>query len=63
MVGSPSRIEFRPLPQDDPKQRRPDIDLAREQLGWQPRVPLESGLGNTIAYFRELLGQATPRRS
>ena len=56
MVGSPSRIEFRPLPQDDPKQRRPDIGLAREKLGWQPRVPLESGLSNTIAYFRELLG-------
>ena len=56
MVGSPSRIEYRPLPQDDPKQRRPDIGLAREQLGWQPRVPLESGLSNTIAYFRELLG-------
>jgi len=56
MVGSPSRIEFRSLPQDDPKQRRPDIGLAREQLGWQPRVPLESGLSNTIAYFRELLG-------
>jgi UDP-glucuronate decarboxylase len=63
MVGSPSRIEYRPLPQDDPKQRRPAIGLAREQLGWQPRVPLESGLENTIAYFRELLGQAAPRRS
>src|SRR5262249_53464992 len=63
MVGSPSRIEYRPLPQDDPKQRRPAIGLAREQLGWQPRVPLESGLENTIAYFRELLGRAVPRRS
>ena len=63
MVGSPSSIEYRPLPQDDPKQRRPAIDLAREQLGWQPRVPLESGLRNTIAYFRELLGQAVARRS
>jgi UDP-glucuronate decarboxylase len=63
MVGSSSKIEFRPLPQDDPKQRRPDIGLAREQLGWQPCVPLGSGLSNTIAYFRELLGQATPPRS
>jgi UDP-glucuronate decarboxylase len=62
MVGSPSRIEYRPLPQDDPKQRRPAIGLAREQLGWQPRVPLESGLEDTIAYFRALLGQAVPRR-
>jgi UDP-glucuronate decarboxylase len=55
MVGSRSRIEFRPLPQDDPKQRRPDIALARRELAWEPRVPMEVGLRSTIAYFEELL--------
>ncbi len=55
MVGSTSRIEFRPLPQDDPKQRRPDIKLARRELAWEPRVPLEKGLRSTIAYFERLL--------
>jgi UDP-glucuronate decarboxylase len=47
----------RPLPQDDPLQRQPVIDLARQELGWQPTVPLEQGLDSTIAYFRERLGQ------
>ena len=55
-TGSCSRIEFRKLPQDDPRQRQPDITLAREKLGWQPRVPLEEGLERTIAYFRQLTG-------
>ena len=49
MTGSPSRIVHRPLPQDDPVQRRPDIALAREKLGWEPRVPLVEGLEKTIA--------------
>jgi UDP-glucuronate decarboxylase len=44
-----------PLPQDDPLQRQPVIDLARAELGWEPTVPLEQGLEPTIAYFRELL--------
>jgi UDP-glucuronate decarboxylase len=44
-----------PLPQDDPKQRRPDITLAREKLGWEPRVQLREGLQETIAYFDQLL--------
>ncbi len=57
LTGSPSRIVFRPLPQDDPLQRRPDITRARELLGWQPRVPLEEGLARTIAYFDALLSQ------
>ncbi len=57
MTQSSSRFESRPLPGDDPKQRRPDITLAREALQWQPTVPLEQGLGPTVAYFRELLGQ------
>ncbi|HET9333259.1 MAG TPA: UDP-glucuronic acid decarboxylase family protein [Gemmatimonadota bacterium] len=54
LTGSGSRIEIRPLPQDDPQVRRPMIDRAREVLGWQPRVPLREGLRKTIEYFREL---------
>jgi UDP-glucuronate decarboxylase len=50
-----SRLVFRPLPQDDPRQRKPDIALARRELGWEPRVDLETGIGRTIEYFRELL--------
>jgi UDP-glucuronate decarboxylase len=55
LVGGSSRLTFMPLPQDDPKQRQPDISLAREALDWQPTVSLEDGLKETIAYFRELL--------
>jgi UDP-glucuronate decarboxylase len=55
MTGSGSRIVFRPLPQDDPVQRRPDISLARERLGWEPKVALAEGLEKTISYFRNLL--------
>ncbi len=55
LTGSSSRISFAPLPADDPRQRRPDISLARAELGWEPRVPLEQGLKTTVAYFRELL--------
>jgi len=55
LTGSRSRIVFRPLPADDPRQRQPDITLARSRLGWEPKVPLEEGLRRTIAYFRELL--------
>ena len=55
LVGGPSRIAFRPLPQDDPKQRQPDISLAKERLGWQPTVILEDGLKETIRYFRGCL--------
>lgn len=52
LTGSSSKITHHPLPQDDPKQRRPDISLAREKLGWEPTIPLEEGLKRTIAYFR-----------
>jgi dTDP-glucose 4,6-dehydratase len=53
LVGNHVPIEFRPLPVDDPRVRQPDITLARTRLGWEPRVPLEEGLGRTIAYFRD----------
>lgn len=55
LTGSKSELRFDPLPQDDPKQRRPDITLAREKLGWEPSVALRDGLGHTIAYFDDLL--------
>jgi len=55
LTGSKSEIVARPLPADDPTQRRPDITLAREQLGWEPHVALEEGLKPTIAYFDRLL--------
>ena len=52
LVGGPSRIVYRPLPADDPKQRRPDITLAKRVLQWAPAVDLEEGLRRTIAYFK-----------
>ena len=54
LTGSSSKIVFRPLPSDDPRQRQPDIALAKEKLGWEPSVALESGLVPTIDYFRHL---------
>jgi len=57
LAGSSSPIVHKPLPPDDPRQRQPDITLARQALGWQPAVPLEQGLERTIAYFREKLGK------
>jgi UDP-glucuronate decarboxylase len=53
LVGGRSKIVHKPLPADDPRQRQPDITLARRTLGWEPRVPLEEGLRRTIAYFRD----------
>ena len=55
LTRSESRLVKRPLPSDDPRQRQPDISLAREALDWQPRVELEAGLARTIEYFRGLL--------
>ena len=55
LAGGPSKIVFLPLPQDDPKQRQPNIELARSELGWAPKVKLDDGLRETIAYFRRLL--------
>jgi dTDP-glucose 4,6-dehydratase len=56
VTGSTSRVEFRPLPEDDPKVRRPDITRARTMLGWEPRVPLREGVTRTVEYFRTLVG-------
>lgn len=55
MVGGKSKLIFKPLPQDDPKQRQPDISLAKSALGWEPKVRLEAGLEKTIHYFHEVL--------
>ncbi len=55
LTGSSSAIDFRPLPQDDPVRRKPDIALAREKLRWEPVVPIREGLARTIAYFRSTL--------
>jgi UDP-glucuronate decarboxylase len=58
LTGSRSRLEFRPLPQDDPRQRRPDISRARQLLHWTPKVTLEEGLNKTISYFDALLANS-----
>jgi UDP-glucuronate decarboxylase len=55
MVGGKSKLVLKPLPQDDPKQRQPNITLARETLNWEPQVNLEKGLGETINYFKNFL--------
>ena len=62
LTGSRSRIEYRPLPQDDPRQRQPDIARAQQVLGWAPTTALEDGLARTVAYFDRLLksGEAMP---
>ena len=57
LTGSKSPIVHQPLPMDDPKQRQPDIALARERLGWEPTVPLKAGLVRTIDYFEQLLAE------
>jgi nucleoside-diphosphate-sugar epimerase len=59
LTGSSSAIEYRPLPADDPRVRRPDISRARELLGWEPKVALREGLERTIPYFRSVLGLAS----
>jgi UDP-glucuronate decarboxylase len=56
---SRSRIVSMPLPADDPRQRKPDISLAYQELGWQPSIPLEQGLALTIDYFRQAIGPGT----
>ncbi|MEL7547570.1 MAG: UDP-glucuronic acid decarboxylase family protein [Pseudomonadota bacterium] len=55
LTGSKSQLAYKPLPQDDPKQRQPNITLAKDNLDWEPKVPLKEGLGRTITYFDDLL--------
>src|SRR5947209_2694031 len=62
LTNSRSKIVNRPLPQDDPKQRRPDISLANAVLGWEPRVGLTEGLKKTIAYFEEMISAGLVQR-
>ena len=63
LVGTGVKFEHRPLPQDDPRQRQPDISQARDKLNWQPSVPLKDGLAKTIAYFDELLREIDPAKA
>ncbi|QEM67715.1 SDR family oxidoreductase [Geobacter sp. FeAm09] len=62
ITGSRSKVIFKPLPQDDPKQRRPDISLAGERLGWKPRVELDAGLATTAEYFAARIGKGAVQR-
>jgi UDP-glucuronate decarboxylase len=57
LVGGKSQLTFHPLPADDPKQRQPNIELAKSALGWEPKVRLEDGLKETIGYFRKLISE------
>jgi UDP-glucuronate decarboxylase len=59
LTGSQSKLVFKPLPSDDPRQRQPDISLAKRALGWTPKVALVDGLQETIAYFRQLVDRPT----
>jgi UDP-glucuronate decarboxylase len=61
MTGSRSKLIFRPLPADDPRQRRPDIMLAKKLLGWVPRIELGEGLENTVRYFKAQFFGAMPQ--
>jgi dTDP-glucose 4,6-dehydratase len=63
LSGSKSRIEFKPLPQDDPKVRRPDISRARQLLGWEPKIDRHEGLKRTLAYFQARVAQQAGRES
>ena len=57
ITGSKSKTVFRPLPPDDPRQRQPDITIARNELGWEPKVTLNDGLIETVSYFKYLLSR------
>lgn len=59
LTGARSKVIFKPLPEDDPKQRKPDISLAQTALGWSPKVELQEGLARTVAYFDSVLRKAT----
>jgi dTDP-glucose 4,6-dehydratase len=58
VTGSSSGIVFQPLPEDDPMRRRPDIAMARTQLGWEPKVSLHEGLEQSLGYFKQCVGAA-----
>jgi UDP-glucuronate decarboxylase len=60
LIGAKSKLVFKPLPSDDPKQRQPDIALAKEKLGWSPKIQLRDGLTKTIAYFDGLMKEGDP---
>jgi dTDP-glucose 4,6-dehydratase len=62
VTGSKSRIRYEPLPQDDPRQRRPDITKARQLLGWEPKIDLETGLRLSLDFFRTALAEEASRR-
>jgi dTDP-glucose 4,6-dehydratase len=62
VTGSRSKLRFEPLPQDDPKQRRPDITKAQRLLGWEPKIDLRTGLEMSLAYFRTAVGITAPAR-
>jgi len=62
LTGSSSKIIFKPLPENDPKRRQPDLTLAHEKLGYRPRIGWDEGLAKTIAYFRDHLGLTTQKR-
>jgi hypothetical protein len=62
LTGSGSAISFVPRPEDDPSARRPDISLATSALGWEPRIPREVGLAETLAWFSAQLGLGGPAR-
>ena len=59
VTGSKSKIAYEALPEDDPKQRRPDITKARQLLGWEPKIQLEEGLQMSLDYFRKAVGETT----
>ena len=58
LTGSKSKLEYRDLPIDDPVRRQPDISRAKQELGWEPSIPLREGLARTIAYFDDFLSEA-----
>ena len=62
MTGAKSRLRFEPLPSDDPRQRQPDISMAKSVLKWEPKIPLREGLTKTIAYFETVLRQGGERK-
>lgn len=63
LTGTKSKLIFLPLPHDDPQRRKPVVDLAKEKLGWEPRIPLEEGLKMSIDYYKQVLQQAVPGTS